>query len=68
LPSFYGFTTANQLVELTSGAPPATNSTNYDGVSTPTNIVSGDTYSVRGLFFGQLDAYPFVAAKVRQNQ
>jgi hypothetical protein len=67
LPTYFGLTTASQLVELTSGTPPSTNSTNYDGVSSPTSIVSGDTYSIRALYFGQFDAYPFVAAKVRQN-
>ncbi len=67
LPPYFGFTTANQLVELTSGTPPSTNVTNYDGVTSPTSIVSGDTYSIRALYFGQFDAYPFVAAKVRQN-
>jgi hypothetical protein len=68
LPLFFGFTTAQQLIELTSGTPPSTNSTNFDGVTTPTNIVSGSTYSVRALYFGQFDAFPLVAAKVRQNQ
>jgi len=58
----------NQLVELTSGTPPSTNSTYYDGITTQTNITSGLTYSVRALYFGQFDAFPFVAAKVRQNQ
>jgi len=68
LPAFYSFATPNQLVELTSGTPPTTNSTNYDGISNSTGITTGSTYSVRALFFGQFDAFPFVAAKVRQNQ
>jgi hypothetical protein len=67
LPTYFDFITANQLVEFTSGTPPSTNSTNYDGVSSPGNITSGDTYSIRALYFGQNDTYPFVAAKVRQN-
>jgi hypothetical protein len=68
LPPYFGFTNVNQLVELTSGTPPSTNSTYYDGITTQTNITSGLTYSVRALYFGQFDAFPFVAAKVRQNQ
>jgi hypothetical protein len=70
LPPFFGFTTAQQLVQLT-GTPPSTstsNATNFDGVTTPTNITNGDTYSVRALFFGQFNTFPFVAGKVRQNQ
>jgi len=69
LPTFFNFTTATQLVQLT-GTPPSTsssNATNYDGISVPTNITVGDTYSSRALYFGQFDALPFVAAKVRQN-
>jgi len=68
LPAFYSFATPSQLVELTAGTPPTTNSTNYDGISNSTGITTGSTYSVRALFFGQFDAFPFVAAKVRQNQ
>lgn len=68
LPAFYSFGTPTELVELTAGTPPATNSTNYDGISNSSGITSGSTYSVRALFFGQFDAFPFVAAKVRQNQ
>ena len=67
LPPYFGFTTANQLVELTNGTPPTTNTTFYDGVTNSTNISSGQTYSIRALYFGQLDSFPFVAAKVRQN-
>lgn len=67
LPPYFGFTTANQLVELTNGTPPSTNTTVYDGVTNSTNINTGQTYSIRALYFGQLDAFPFVAAKVRQN-
>ena len=67
LPPYYGFNTTNQLVELTSGTPPASSTTNYDGIAAPGNITSGDTYSIRALYFGQFSAFPFVAAKVRQN-
>jgi hypothetical protein len=67
LPVFFALTNPNQLVELTNGTPPATNSTYYDGITASTNITNGDTYSVRALYFGQNSAYPFVAAKVRQN-
>jgi hypothetical protein len=70
LPAFYNFTTATQLVQLT-GTPPSTstsNATNYDGITASTSITVGDTYSSRALYFGQFDAMPFVAAKVRQNQ
>jgi hypothetical protein len=55
------------LVQLTNGSPPSTNYTYYDGITTPTNITTGTTYSIRALYFGQNDAEPFVAAKVRQN-
>jgi hypothetical protein len=67
LPPFFGFTTVQELVQLTNGTPPATNSTVYDGVTVSTNITSGSTYSIRALYFGENDAEPFVAAKVRQN-
>ena len=68
LPTFYSFSTPTELVELTSGTPPTTNSTNFDGITDSSGITTGNTYSVRALFFGQFDAFPFVAAKVRQNQ
>jgi hypothetical protein len=67
LPLYFGFTNVRQLVELTTGVPPAANSTFYDGVTAPTNITAAATYSIRALYFGQSDAFPFVAAKVRQN-
>jgi Domain of unknown function (DUF4382) len=67
LPTFFGFSTAQQLVQLTSGTPPSNNSTNFDGITGPTSITSGNTNSIRALFFGQLNSFPFVAAKVRQN-
>jgi uncharacterized protein DUF4382 len=67
LPPYFGFTAANQLVELTAGAPPSGATTYYDGVSGPNTILASQTYSVRALYFGQFDAFPLVAAKVRQN-
>jgi hypothetical protein len=67
LPPLFDFTTAQELVQLTNGSPPSTNYTYYDGITTPTNITTGTTYSIRALYFGQNDAEPFVAAKVRQN-
>ncbi len=67
LPPYLNFTTPQALVELTTGTPPANNSTHYDGVTAPTNITNGDTYSVRALYFGQNAGFPLVAGKVRQN-
>jgi len=68
LPTFLGLSTQQQVVTVTSGTPPSTNSTDYDGVTGPTNITNGDTYSIRALYLGQANNFPFVAAKVRQNQ
>jgi hypothetical protein len=67
LPPYFGFTTAQQLVELTSGTPPSGATTYYDGVTGPNTITASQTYSIRALYFGQFDATPFVAAKVRLN-
>jgi hypothetical protein len=68
LPPFFGFTTPQQLVEITNGTPPSQNTTHYDGVTASTGITNGDIYSTRALYFGQFAAFPFVAGKVRQNQ
>jgi hypothetical protein len=68
LPPFFGFTTPQLTVVVTNGTPPAQNTTHYDGVTGSTNIVNGDIYSARAIYFGQFAGNPFVAGKVRQNQ
>jgi hypothetical protein len=59
LPSFFGLNTP-ALVQTVSSSY----STNYDGVTGPTGLGSGQTVSIRALYFGGTSA-PFVAAKVR---
>ena len=65
LPPFFG-QTLSDLVQVTQGSPPSSPSTNYDGVNPSTNpITSGQTVSIRALYFGPSVATPFSAAKVR---
>jgi hypothetical protein len=49
------------VVQLSTGSP----STNYDGVTNATNLSTGQTASIRALYFGTTAATPFSAAKVR---
>jgi len=65
LPSFFGTTTPQLLVEITQGAPPSTPATNFDGVTSATALSSPQTVSIRALYFGQGTLMPFSAAKVR---
>ena len=60
LPPLFGLTTP-ALVQLSSGSP----STNYDGVTNGSGLTSGQTVSIRALYFGPFTATPFSAAKVR---
>lgn len=64
-PSFFGLTSP-VTVQLSNGLP----STNFDGVSSPSDLISGHTTSIRALYFGPPTgptpaANPFSAAKVR---
>jgi hypothetical protein len=65
LPSFFGLTLP-VTVQLSSVSP----DTNFDGVSGPSELVSGQTASIRALYFGPPTGptptpSPFSAAKVR---
>lgn len=60
LPSFLGLSTSVQ-VGLSAGNV----NTNYDGVSGPTVLASGQTASIRALYFGPTAVPSFSAAKVR---
>ena len=62
LPSFFGLTTPVQ-VGLSAGSV----NTNYDGVSGPTVLASGQTASIRALYFGPTAVPAFSAAKVRTH-
>jgi hypothetical protein len=62
LPSFFGLSTSVQ-VGLSAGAV----NTNYDGVSSPTSLASGQTASIRALYFGPTAVPSFSAAKVRTH-
>jgi hypothetical protein len=64
-PSFFGLTVPT-TVQLSNGSP----STNFDGVSGATALVSGQAVSIRALYFGPATGptptpTPFSAAKVR---
>lgn len=64
-PSFFGLTVP-VTVQLSNGLP----STNFDGVSGATDLVSGHTISIRALYFGPPTGptptpTPFSAAKLR---
>lgn len=65
LPSFFGTTTPQLLVEITQGAPPSIPATNFDGVTSATALSNPQTVSIRALYFGQGTLMPFSAAKVR---
>jgi hypothetical protein len=65
LPSFFGTTTPQLLVEITQGAPPSIPATNFDGVTSATALSNPQTVSIRALYFGQGTSMPFSAAKVR---
>lgn len=65
LPSFFGSTTPQLLVEITQGAPPSIQATNFDGVTSATALSNPQTVSIRALYFGQGTTMPFSAAKVR---
>ena len=60
LPSFFGVSTQVQ-VQLSAGAV----NTNYDGVSSSAGLTSGQTASIRALYFGSTIVPAFSAAKVR---
>jgi hypothetical protein len=60
LPALFGVSTP-ELVQLSTGSP----STNYDGVTSASGLTSGETVSIRALYFGTVSATPFSAAKVR---
>jgi hypothetical protein len=60
LPGVFGLATP-ALVQLSTGSP----STNYDGVTGGTSLTTGQTVSIRALYFGSVSATPFSAAKVR---
>src|SRR5712664_198586 len=62
LPSFFGVSTQVQ-VQLSAGAV----STNYDGVSSSAGLTSGQTASIRALYFGSTIVPAFSAAKVRTH-
>ncbi len=62
LPSFFGVTTQVQ-VQLSAG----TVNTNYDGVSSSAGLSSGQTASIRALYFGSSIVPAFSAAKVRTH-
>jgi hypothetical protein len=62
LPSFFGLSTQVQ-VQLSAGAV----NTNYDGVSSPAGLTSGQTASIRALYFGSSIVPAFSAAKVRTH-
>jgi len=66
LPSFFG-QTGIELAELNAASFPSTAPTNYDGVSSGTGLVVGDTVSIRALYFGPISATPFTCAKVRKH-
>jgi hypothetical protein len=65
LPSFFGGTTSQLLVEITQGAPPTIPATAFDGVGSGTALSNPQTVSIRALYFGPQTAMPFSAAKVR---
>jgi hypothetical protein len=65
LPTFFGVTTP-LTVQLSTGSP----STNFDGVSSSSNLTVGQTVSISALYFGPpvgvtSTPTPFSAAKVR---
>jgi hypothetical protein len=60
LPPLFGVTVPLE-VQLSTGSP----STNYDGVANATSLSSGQTASMRALYFGTTTATPFSAAKLR---
>jgi hypothetical protein len=60
LPALFGLSSP-ALVQLSTGSP----STNYDGVTSASGLTSGETVSIRALYFGPVSATPFSAAKVR---
>jgi hypothetical protein len=62
LPPFFGLTSPVQ-VQLSAGAV----NTNYDGVSSSAGLSSGQTVSIRALYFGSLTVPAFSAAKVRTH-
>jgi hypothetical protein len=62
LPSFLGISTQVQ-VQLSAGAV----NTNYDGVSSSAGLTSGQTASIRALYFGGSIVPAFSAAKVRTH-
>jgi hypothetical protein len=62
LPSFFGVTTQVQ-VQLSAGAV----NTNYDGVTSSAGLSSGQTVSIRALYFGSTIVPAFSAAKVRTH-
>jgi Domain of unknown function (DUF4382) len=62
LPSFFGLTSPVQ-VQLSAG----TVNTNYDGVSSSAGLSSGQTASLRALYFGPSIVPAFSAAKVRTH-
>jgi hypothetical protein len=61
LPPFFGSAVSAE-VQTSSGSP----STNYDGVSNGTALVTGRTAAMRALYFGSSFTPSFSAAKVRQ--
>jgi hypothetical protein len=65
LPSFFGATPPQLLVEITQGAPPSVPATNFDGVTFAAALSNPQTVSIRALYFGQGTTMPFSAAKVR---
>jgi hypothetical protein len=62
LPSFFGISTQVQI-QLSAGAV----NTNYDGVSSSAGLTSGQTASIRALYFGSTIVPAFSAAKVRTH-
>ena len=62
LPPFFGFTT-QPLVQLGNGTP----ITYLDGYTSNGAITSGDSLSIRALYFGTNVAPSFSAAKIRKN-
>ena len=66
LPPFFGVTGQLQ-VQLNQAVSPDTAPTNFDGVPAFSSFTTGQTVSIRALYFGATSATPFTAAKVRTH-
>ena len=66
LPPYFGLTIP-ELVQLSSGTPPSSPSTYYDGFNPATggSLTIGGTVSIRALYYGPNFSPSFTAAKVR---